>query len=167
MTQKDKILSTTWNLVREAGANAAEAASNSKVGTSLVKAMPKAKKLGSAVKDMVSVGAGLAIAKRGGKAALAVARRNPIATAAGAVALAGIGVAVAVVRKRKARAAAAADGNPKPQRLTASNRRGNGAGAAKKVARAASGPVAKAPAKKAASKRAASATRKPRGTSTH
>jgi hypothetical protein len=149
-TQTDKILSTGLTLVRDAGAAVADSALVSRVGTSLVKAVPKAKKLGTAVKEMVSVGAGLAIARRGGKAALAVARKNPVATAAAAVALAGLGVAVAVARKRKKDREAGVDGAAKPKRLSARNMRGNGAAVAKK-----------APAKRAAR------ARKPSDASTH
>lgn len=153
-SKTDKILSTGLTLVRDAGAAVADSAIVNKVGTSLVKAVPKAKQLGKTVSGMVSVGAGLAIAKKGGKAAIAVARKNPVATAAAAVALAGLGVAVAVVRKRKkARdaAAGAGTGTAKPKRVVAKNMRGNGAAAAKK----------------APAKRAAPRARKPTGASTH
>jgi hypothetical protein len=147
-SQTEKMLSTGLTMARDAGAAAVEA--GSKVGTQLVKvAVPQAKKLASNLKGAVSVGAGLAIAKKGGKVALAVARRNPIATAAAAVALAGVGVAVVVARKRKAARAAAADGTSKPKRVTAKNMRGDGAAT-----------------KKAPAKRTARA-RKPASASTH
>ena len=158
-TQTEKLLSTGLTLVRDAGAAVADSKIVDKVGTSLVKAVPKAKALGSTVKGMVSAGAALAVAKRGGKlaaaggkAALKIARKNPVAVAAGAVALAGIGVAVAVVRKRKKDREAAASGTAKPKRVTARNMRANGA--------------ATAPAKKAPAKRASRA-RKPTSASTH
>ena len=147
-SKTEKVLSTGLTLARDAGAAAVEA--GSKVGTQLVKvAAPKAKELASKVKGAVSVGAGLAIAKKGGKVALAVARKNPIATAAAAVALTGVGVAVMVARKRKA-AKAAGGGKAAPKKLAAKNMRG-------------SAPAKKAPAKRAATSRA----RKPTNASTH
>src|SRR5688572_13977078 len=159
-TQTDKLLSTGLTLVRDAGAAVADSEIVNKVGTSLVKAVPKAKALGSTAKGMVSAGAALAVAKRGGKlaaaggkAAVAMARKNPVATIAGAVALAGIGVAVAVVRKRKKDREAAASGTAKPKRVSARNMRGNGATVA-------------APAKKAPAKRASRARKSP-SASTH
>ena len=152
MTPKtEKIISTGLALARDAGAAAVE--TGSKVGTNLVRvAAPKAKELVSRVKGAVSVGAGLAIAKKGGKVALAVAKKNPIATAAAAAVLAGVGVAVVVARKRKAAKAAAGNGKAAPKKLAAKNMRGNSAAAAKK-----------APAKRASATRA----RKPAGASTH
>jgi hypothetical protein len=151
-SQTEKLISTGLTLVRDAGSAAVEkiADSSSSIGTSLVKAVPKAGKLASRVKNAVSVGAGLAIAKRGGKVALAAAKKNPVAVAAGAVVLAGLGVAVAVARKRKKDREAAANGTAKPKRVTAQNMRGNGAATAKK-----------APAKRAAR------ARKPATASTH
>ena len=152
--QTEKMLSNGISLAREAGAKAVDLAVHSKVGTSIAKAGPKAGALAARVKDAVSLSAGIAIAKKGGqaamkggKAAIAVARKNPVAVAAGAVALAGIGVAVAVVRKRKRAAAeAAAKGSKgKPTKVAARNMRGNGASA----------PAKKAPAKKLAAKKAA------------
>lgn len=157
-TQTEKLLSTGLSLVRDAGAAVADSNIVNKVGTSLVKAAPKVQKLGSSVKEMISVGAALAVAKRGskiaaagGKAALKMARKNPVAVAAGAVVLAGIGVAVAVARKKKLEREA--NGTAKPKRMSARNMRGNGAAVA-------------APAKKAPAKRASRA-RKPTSASTH
>src|SRR5881394_3306091 len=100
-SQTEKMLSTGMSLARDAGAAVVEA--GSKVGTNLVKvAAPQAKRLATRVKEAVSVGAGLAIARKGGKAALRAVKKNPVATAAAAVALAGVGVAVVVARRRKA-----------------------------------------------------------------
>ena len=151
-SKTEKLISTGLSLARDAGAAAVEA--GSRVGTNLVKVgVPQAQKLASRVKGAVSVGAGLAIAKKGGKVALAAARKNPIATAAAAAVLAGVGVGVMVARKRKAaKAAAAASGKPAPKKLAAKNMRANGAA-----------PAKKAPAKRASTARA----RKPTGTSTH
>ena len=146
-SKTEKVISTGLSLARDAGAAAVEA--GSRVGTNLVKvAGPTAKSLAKRVQGAVSVGAGLAIAKKGGKVALAVARKNPIATAAAAVALTGVGVAVVVARRRKA-AKAAGNGGPKPTKVAAKNMRGNSA-----------------PAKKAPAKRAPRA-RKPANASTH
>ena len=136
-SQTEKLLSTGLTLVRDAGSAAVEKIADSKVGTSLVKAVPKAGKLAGKLKDAVSVGAAVAIARKGGKAAMAAAKKNPVAVAAGAVALAGLGVAVAVARKRRKDREAA----------------GNGASAA--------------PAKKAAAKKSTARARKPAGASTH
>jgi hypothetical protein len=148
-SKTEKVLSTGLTLARDAGAAAVEA--GTKVGTQLVRvAGPKAKELASRVKGAVSVGAGLAIAKKGGKAALAMAKKNPVATAAAAVALTGVGVAVMVARKRKAAKATAGDGKAAPKKLAAKNMRG--ASVAKK-----------APAKRATASRA----RKPANASTH
>ena len=148
--QTEKLLNTGMTLVRDAGSAAAEKIADT--GTSLVRAAaPKAGKLAKTVKEAVSVGAAVAIAKKGGKAALAAAKKNPVAVAAGAVVLAGLGVAVAVARKRKKDREAAANGTAKPKRVSARNMRGNGA---------------TAPAKKAPAKRAARA-RKPATVSTH
>ena len=153
-SQTEKMLSTGLTLVRDAGSAAVDKLADSKVGTSLVRvAAPKAGKLARTVKEAVSVGAAVAIAKKGGKAAMAAAKKNPVAVAAGAVALAGLGVAVAVVRKRKKDREAAANGTAKPKRVTARNMRGNGATAT--------------PAKKAAPAKRAARARKPAGTSTH
>jgi hypothetical protein len=153
-SQTEKLLNTGLTLVRDAGSAAVEKIADSKVGTSLVKAVPKAGKLAGKLKDAVSVGAAVAIARRGGKAAVAAARKNPVAVAAGAVALAGLGVAVAVARKRRKDREAAANGGPKPTKVAARNMRGNGA--------------AKAPAKKAAAKKTTTAgSRKPANASTH
>lgn len=139
-TQAEKILSTTWNVVRDAGSAVADAASNSKVGTSLVKSLPKASKQVSRLKEMVSVGAGLAIAKKGARVAVAAVKRNPVAAIAGAVALAGLGVAITVARKRKLARENGEPATPRTsRRLPAKDMRGNGATktvAAKKATRA-------------------------------
>jgi hypothetical protein len=146
-SQTEKMLSTGLSLARDAGAAAVEA--GTKVGTSLVQVeVPQAQKLASRVKGAVSVGAGLAIAKKGGKMAMAAAKRNPVATAAAAAVLAGVGVAVVVARKRKAAKDAAGGNKSAPKKLTAKNMRGDGA------------------AKKVPAKRAARA-RKPTNASTH
>ena len=147
-SQTEKLLNTGLSLVRDAGSAAVEK------GTSLVKvAGPKAGKLAGKLKDAVSVGAAVAIAKKGGAAAVKAAKKNPVAVAAGAVALAGIGVAVAVARKRKLAREAAGGSASKPKQVAAKNMRGNGA--------------AKAPAKKAAAKKTTAArARKPAGAST-
>lgn len=92
--QTEKMLSTSWNLVRDAGNAVSDAAVNSDIGGKMMRTLPK-------VKKMVSVGAGLALARRGGKVAAAAVRRNPVAAIAGAVALAGVGLAVAVAKRRK------------------------------------------------------------------
>ena len=152
-SQTEKLINTGLTLVRDAGSAAVEKLADSKVGTSLVKAVPKAGKLAGRVKDAVSVGAAVAIARRGGKVALAAAKKNPVAVAAGAVALAGLGVAVAVVRKRKKDREAAAAGGAKPTKVAARNMRGNGKAA----------PAKKAAAKKTTTSRA----RKPANASTH
>jgi hypothetical protein len=146
--QNEKVLSTSWNLVREAGTAVGDAAANSRVGTSLVRNLPK-------VKEMISVGAGLAVARKGAKAAVAAVRRNPAAAIAGAVALAGVGVAVAMVRQRKAARAngdaSATTAASKPRRLAATNmRKTNTDGstkpvAAKSVAKSAAKPATKSP----------------------
>ena len=90
----EKMLTTSWNLVREAGTAVTDAAVNSDVGAKLARNLPK-------LKEVVSVGAGLALARKGTKVAANAVRRNPVAAIAGAVALAGVGLAVAVVRNRK------------------------------------------------------------------
>jgi hypothetical protein len=139
-SQTEKLLNTGLTLVRDAGSAADEK------GTELVKvAGPKAGKIAGRLKDALSVGAAVAIAKKGGAAAVKAARKNPVAVAAGAVVLAGIGVGVAVARKRKQdREAAAKSGGAKPTKVAAKNARGNGATATKKAA------AKKAPAKKSA-----------------
>jgi hypothetical protein len=138
----EKMLTTSWNLVREAGTAVTDAAVNSDVGAKLARNLPK-------LKEVVSVGAGLALARKGTKVAANAVRRNPVAAIAGAVALAGVGLAVAVVRNRKkaleggkaAKPAAAA--RAKPKTLAAKNMRGNGQSAVAKAK-----PVRKAPAKR-------------------
>ncbi len=150
----EKMISTGLTLVRDAGSAAVEAVS-SKVGTGMTAVVPVAKSLAKQVKGAVSVGAGIALAKKGGKMAMKAARKNPVAVAAGAVALAGLGVAVAVVRKRKKdREAAAAAGIAKPKRVAARDMRSNGAATTTTAAK-------KAPAKRAPR------ARKPAGSSTH
>lgn len=154
MTSKtEKMLTTSWNLVREAGTAVSDAAVNSQVGAKLARNMPK-------IKEVVSVGAGLALARRGGKVAANAVRRNPVAAIAGAVALAGVGLAVAVVKNRKKTAAggkaptASATGT-KPKTLVAKNMRSAGkaaAGKAKPVRKVASKATSKT-ANKPASKR--------------
>ena len=151
-SQTEKLINTGLTLVRDAGSAAAGKLADT--GTSLVKAAaPKAGKLAKTVKEAVSVGAAVAIAKRGGKVALTAAKKNPVAVAAGAVALAGLGVAVAVARKRKKDREAAGSTGAKPKTVAAKNMRGNGA--------------AKAPAKKATARKTTSRARKPAGASTH
>lgn len=137
----EKMLTTSWNLVREAGTAVTDAAVHSQVGTTLARNLPK-------IKDVVSVGAGLALARKGSKAAAAAVRRNPVAAIAGAVALAGVGLAVAVVKSRKKAAgdgkvAAAPAARAKPKTLAARNMRGDG-----KTAPAKAKPVRKAPSKR-------------------
>ena len=130
-SQTEKLLNTGLSLVRDAGSAAVEK------GTSLVKvAGPKAGKLASKLKNAVSVGAAVAVARKGSQAAVKAVRKNPVAAAAGAVALAGLGVAVVVARKRKQeREAAAKSGTAKPTKVAARNARGNGAASpAKKAA---------------------------------
>ena len=149
-SQTEKLLNTGLTLVRDAGSAAAGKIADT--GTNLVRvAAPKAGKLAKTVKEAVSVGAAVAIAKKGGKVAVQVAKKNPIAVAAGAVALAGLGVAVAVARKRKKEREAAASGRAAPKKVAAKNMR-NGAAA---------------PAKKAAAKKTTTRARKPAGASTH
>ena len=75
----EKMLTTSWNLVREAGTAVTDAAVNSDVGAKLARNLPK-------LKEVVSVGAGLALARKGTKVAANAVRRNPVAAIAGAVA---------------------------------------------------------------------------------
>ena len=117
--QTDKLLSTSWNLVRDAGSAVGDAAVNSQVGSNLVRVLPK-------VKNFVSTGAGLVLARRAGKVAVAAVRRNPLAAIAGAVALAGVGLVIAVAKKRKLareNGDASAGKPPRPRRLSATNMR--------------------------------------------
>ncbi len=129
-TSGDDVLSTSWHRVRDAGSAVGELAT---VGaTGVMSMLPK-------VKDLIATGAGLAVARRGAKVAIATVRRNPVAVIGGAVALAGIGFAYSTYKKRKAAADAAGEGNgaAKPKRLTASNRRQvAGTGTERKTARA-------------------------------
>jgi hypothetical protein len=144
-SQTEKLLNTGLTLVRDAGSAAVEK------GTSLVKvAGPKAGKLASQVKNAVSVGAAVAIAKKGGTAAIKAARKNPVAVAAGAVVLAGIGVGVAVARKRKKdREAAAGNGAARPKKVAAKNMRNSTSAA----------PAKKTTARKSSARKSASATK--------
>jgi hypothetical protein len=126
----EDVLSTSWHRVRDAGSAVGELAT---VGaTGMLAVLPK-------VKDLMATGAGLAVARRGAKVAIATVRRNPVAVIGGAVALAGIGLAYSTYKKRKAAVEAASDGNgaAKPKRLTAANRRqAASTGAERKTARA-------------------------------
>ena len=90
--QTEEMINTGWKLVRDAGATVGEA--GSRVSTSLVRSYPH-------VKEWLSAGAGLAIARRGGKVAVTAIRRHPVAAIAGAVALAGLGLAVAAAKRRR------------------------------------------------------------------
>lgn len=103
-----KMLSNGWNSMRDAG----EAAMHHP----LVRQLPK-------VKEWATAGAGLAIAKRGGKVAVSAVRRHPLLAIAGAVALAGLGVAVMAKRRREAQAAHG-DAAPRPRQIKAKNMRG-------------------------------------------
>ena len=115
-----KMLSNGWNSMRDAG----EAALN----YPLVRQLPK-------VKEWAATGAGLAIAKRGGKVAVGAVRRHPLLAIAGAVALAGLGVAVMAKRRREAQAnGGEGDGESRPRRMKAKNMRGKN-GAAKRSSR--------------------------------
>lgn len=117
-----KMLSNGWNSMRDAG----EAALN----YPLVKQLPK-------VKEWAATGAGLAIAKRGGKIAVGAVRRHPLLAVAGAVALAGLGLAVMAKRRREAQRNEGADGESRPRRVKATNMRGK-TGASKRGSRASS-----------------------------
>ena len=117
-----KMLSNGWNSMRDAG----EAALN----YPLVKQLPK-------VKEWAATGAGLAIAKRGGKIAVGAVRRHPLLAVAGAVALAGLGLAVRAKRRREAQRNEGADGESRPRRVKATNMRGKSA-AGKRSTRASS-----------------------------
>jgi hypothetical protein len=116
--QPDKLLSTSWNTVRNAGSAVSDAAVNSRVGTSLAKNLPR-------MKEMVSLGAGLALAQRGTRVAVKAVRRHPVAAIAGAVALAGLGFALAVASRRRREREEGA--SPRSSRsLVAKNMRSNG-----------------------------------------
>jgi hypothetical protein len=141
-TPTEKILNTSLSLAREAGTAITTAASNSQIGSKLARNLPK-------LKDAVSVGAGLALARRGSKAAVGAVRRNPVAAMAGAVALAGVGIAVAVVKRRKdarenGAASTAKKAGAKPTKLAAKSMRGT----AKKPAASKTKVARKAPAKR-------------------
>lgn len=128
--QTEKMLSTSWNVVRDAGSAVSDAAVNSRVGTSLARNLPR-------VKDMVSIGAGLALARQGTRVAVTAVRRHPVAAIAGAVALAGLGFALAIASRRKREREELSAGRSS-KRLTAKNMRSNGskgASASKVVAR--------------------------------
>jgi hypothetical protein len=117
----ENLLSNGWMLVRDAGSVVGDA--GSRVGTSLVKHYPQVK---DTVKDWVSAGAGLAIAKRGASVAVTVIRRHPVAAVAGAVALAGLGLAaMAAKRKREAQLRQQGDGASatRPRQVKAKNMR--------------------------------------------
>ena len=140
-TQTGKMLATSWNIVRDAGSAMTDAAANSRVGTSLVRSLPR-------VKELVTFGAALALARRGSRIAIAAVRRNPVAAIAGAVALAGVGLAITVARRRK-QARENGDGNDGSEaraptrRLAAKKMHGSNRVAADKVApRAADNPAA-------------------------
>ena len=90
--QTEEMINTGWKLVRDAGATVGEA--GSRVSTSLVRSYPH-------VKEWLSAGAGLALARRGGKVAVSAIRRHPVAAIAGAVALAGLGLAIAAAKRRR------------------------------------------------------------------
>lgn len=118
----ENLLSNGWSLVRDAGSVVGDA--GSRVGTSLVRHYPQVK---DQVKNWVSAGAGLAIAKRGASVAVTVIRRHPIAAVAGAVALAGLGLAaMAAKRKRDAQLRQQGDGDAgtRTRRVKATNMRG-------------------------------------------
>lgn len=141
-TPTEKIINTSMSLAREAGTAITTAAGNSQIGTELARHLPK-------LKEVVSVGAGLALARRGSKVAVSAVRRNPVAALAGAIALAGVGIAVAVVNRRKqARengdATTARTTRAKPTKLAAKNMRGS----AKKPAASKATVARKAPAKR-------------------
>lgn len=126
----EDVLSTSWHRVRDAGSTVGELAT---VGASgVLAALPK-------VRDFMATGAGLAVARRGAKVAIATVRKNPVAMIGGAVALAGLGLAYNAYKKRKLAAEAAGEGNgaAKPKRLTATNRRqAASTGTERKTARA-------------------------------
>jgi len=90
--QTEELINNGWKLVREAGATVGEA--GNRVSTTLVRTYPH-------VKEWLSAGAGLALARRGGKVAVTAIRRHPVAAIAGAVALAGLGLAVAAAKRRR------------------------------------------------------------------
>ena len=93
--QTEELINNGWQLVRVAGATVGEA--GSRVSTSLVRSYPH-------VKEWLTAGAGLALARRGGKVAVTAIRRHPVAAIAATVALAGLGLAAAAVKRRRAQA---------------------------------------------------------------
>lgn len=150
----EKMLTTSWNLVRDAGSAVADAAANSNVASTLMRTLPKAR-------EMISVGAGLAVARRGTRIAVAAVRRHPVAAIAGAVALAGVGLAMAAAKRRKEAQANGESVSPRkqPRRVTAKNMRGNAQGSAS---------ASRASAEKTAPRRASKTSAgKPQEPSTH
>ena len=111
--QTEELINNGWKLVREAGATVGEA--GSRVSTTLVRSYPH-------VKEWLSAGAGLALARRGGKVAVTAIRRHPVAAIAGAVALAGLGLAVAAAKRRREAINGEAPARSS-KRLTATNMR--------------------------------------------
>ncbi|MCX7042224.1 MAG: hypothetical protein NT117_05990 [Gammaproteobacteria bacterium] len=111
--QTEELINNGWKLVRDAGATVGEA--GSRVSTSLVRSYPH-------VKEWLSAGAGLALARRGGKVAVTAIRRHPVAAIAGAVALAGLGLAVAAAKRRRETIDGEAPARTS-KRLTATNMR--------------------------------------------
>lgn len=93
--QTEDLINNGWQLVRDAGATVGEA--GSRVSTRLVRSYPH-------VKEWLSAGAGLALARRGGKVAVSAIRRHPVAAIAATVALAGLGLAAVAVKRRRAQA---------------------------------------------------------------
>lgn len=93
--QTEELINNGWQLVRDAGATVGEA--GSRVSTSLVRSYPH-------VKEWLSAGAGLALARRGGKVAVSAIRRHPVAAIAATVALAGLGLAAVAVKRRREQA---------------------------------------------------------------
>lgn len=117
------------------------AAAKSRLGeaTKAFKKASLAKKAGS----IAGVGASLALAKKGGSAAVKTVRKHPVGTAVATAALAAVGAAVYAVRKKKA-----AGSKPAAKKAAART-------ATKKVAKAApkKATVRKAATKKAAAKK--------------
>ena len=114
----EKLLSNGWSLVRDAGSAVGDA--GHRVSTTLTRHYPQ-------VKDLVSAGAGLAIAKRGAGIAVTAIRRHPMVAIAGVAALAGIGLAALVVSKNRREALARLDSDgdsgTRTRRVTARNMR--------------------------------------------
>lgn len=114
------------------------------------KAFEKADLVGKASR-IAGVGAGLAIAKKGGAAAVKTVRKHPVGTAVTAAALAAVGAAVYLAKKKKAGAAkpATAKAGTKAAAKPAPKKLAKPAGPAKKAA------VRKAAPKKVAAKKPA------------